>query len=215
MLTEIAVVGDMAQQGFAAADMAVSALDYERRAWSEQTNFGESAPVLAALDFARSVSGLFILLAVVSSLLFVCYGSLLLMASGGEARKMERARGVLKHTGVGLTVSVCSYLIISGAITLGFRVVGMPETVTFWEDTVFEDDFGFYSLLSDGTENLALEGEVVMLVGGTPIVCDLDVGSTTNNAWSYKDDIIDAIGDPGVGPGPGHASDKVRGCVKN
>ena len=210
-MTEIAPAADMAQRSLAAADLTLSALDYMPPIWAEQTatNFGENAPVLAALDFARSLSGLFIFLAVVASLAFVCYGSLLLMASGGEARKMERARGALKNTALGLALSVCSYLIISGVITLGFGVVGMPETVTFWEDTVFEDDFGFYSLLPDGAENLALEGEVVMLVGDTPIVCDSEVKNNTDEEWDYIEDLI-SVGNPG----PGSGWENIRGCVK-
>ena len=209
-MSEIPLASELTRQGMAASELATSALDHGRRAWSEQTtSFGENAPVLAALDFAGTFSGLFILLAVVTSLAFVCYGSILLMASGGEARKMERARGVLKHTFVGLTLSVCSYLIISGVITLGFGVIGLPETVTFWEDTVFEDDFGFHKLLPDGRENMALEGEVIMLVGDTAIVCDADVLSTSGGTWGYEDDLIDVTN---AGPGSGEAN--MRGCVK-
>ena len=179
-------------------------------AQSSGTSFGENQPVLAGLDFARTVSRLFILLTVVASFAYICYGSILLMAAEGEARKVDRARGVLLRTVVGLTASVCSYLIVSGAILLGVGVVGLPEIVAFWDAAVFEDEFGLHKLLPDNAENIALEGEVIMLNGDSPVVCGPDVDSVTANKWRYKTNVTDAA----AAPAPGSALLQINGCVE-
>ena len=179
-------------------------------AQSSGTSFGENHPVLAGLDFAITVSRLFILLTVVASFAYICYGSILLMAAEGEARKLDRARGVLLRTVVGLTASVCSYLIVSGAILLGVGVIGLPEVVTFWDAAVFEDEFGFHKLLPDNGENIALEGEVIMLNGDSPVVCGPDVDSVTDNKWLYKTNLTGAT----PAPIPGSALSQINGCER-
>ena len=168
-----------------------------------QEYFGDEE-VKAALDYSRSIARLFILLCVSSSAMFICYGAILLMASGGEPRKMDQSRAVFLNVAIGLVVSISSYLIISSAISVALNVIGVPETVRFWDATVFEDDFGFYQLLDTDNE-YALEGEVIMMDGATPVICEAGLLLIARESgWMY------GVVLPGTG-----GTDDIKGCTKN
>ena len=69
----------------------------------------------------------------------------------------------------GLVLGVCSYLIISGAVTLYINSADVSWVVRFWDDAAFEEEFDLNDLLEG---EIALEGEVIMLDGaGRPVVC--------------------------------------------
>lgn len=148
-----------------------------------QTQF-EGSEIRAALDYSRAFSRLFITVCVAASVFGIGYGAFLLVVSGGEQRKLEQARAVFKNVAVGLVLSVMSYLILSVAISLTINVIGLPETVGFWPEAVYEDDFGVYSLL-EGNE-YALQGEVIMLDGPTPVVCSASLPTVADGAgWNW------------------------------
>ena len=149
-----------------------------------QEYFGDEE-VRAALDFSRSMARLFILLCVSTSTIYICYGAFLLMASGGEPRKMDQSRTVFQNVGIGLFVSISSYLVISTTIAISLHVIGVPETVRFWDATVFEDEFGIYELF--GSEEYALEGEIIMMDGPTPIMCEAALLLIARDrGWAYQ-----------------------------
>ncbi len=155
----------------------------------QQTSFADSE-IRAALDFSRAFSRLFIMLCVAASLVGICYGSFLLLSSGGEPRKLEQSRTVFKNVAIGLVLSISSYLILSLAITITIQTIGLPETVRFWDDAVFQDDFGIYELL-DGSE-YALQGEVIMLDGPEPVVCSDSLPDVASDAgWNWHDNLTD------------------------
>ena len=110
---------------------------------------------------------------------------LLMMLSGGDSRKLEKSREVLKNCFFGLVVSISSYLIISTAIVIFVHTVGLPNTVKFWDDSVFEGEFGIYSLLDD--EEYALLGEVLVFEGDSPVICNdsLSVFATARG-WAWQ-----------------------------
>ena len=162
--------------------------DAFRIAVHPQEYFGDEE-VRAALDFARSISRLFILICVSSSLIFICYGAFLLMASGGEPRKMDQSRTIFQNVFIGLLLSISSYLLLSTVISVVVNVVGVPGTVRFWDASVFEDDFGFYELLGGG--EYALEGEVIMMDGGTPVICVAGLWLIARESgWTYQTGIF-------------------------
>ena len=162
--------------------------DAFRIAVHPQEYFGDEE-VRAALDFARSMSRLFILICVSSSLIFICYGAFLLMASGGEPRKMDQSRTIFQNVFIGLLLSISSYLLLSTVISVVVNVVGVPGTVRFWDASVFEDDFGFYELLGGG--EYALEGEVIMMDGARPVICEEDLLPVgRESGWTYQTGIF-------------------------
>ncbi len=151
-----------------------------------QTQF-EGSEIRAALDYSRALSRLFITVGVATSVFGIGCGAFLLIISGGEQRKLEQARTVFKNVAIGLVVSVMSYLILSVAISLTINVIGLPETVGFWQASVYEDDFGVYALL-EGNE-YALQGEVIMLDGPTPVVCSASLPTVADEAgWNWHAD---------------------------
>lgn len=141
--------------------------------------------MIAGLQLTRSFARLFIMLAVASSFLFVGYGAFLLMAAGGEARRIERAMEVFKNVGIGLVVAVGSYLIVSIAIVFLVRNIGAAETVSYWDESVFQDDFGFHRLIDPADyRDYAMQGEVFVLDGLTPIVCEHPLpAEATSRGW--------------------------------
>ena len=146
--------------------------------------------IRALLDFSRSLTRLFIMLAVAFSAFYLCYGLFLMMASGGDTRNLDRSISVIRNVFIGLFLSIFSYLLISGLVTIYIRTVGLPDTVSFWSEDVFEDDFGIYRLLTDsGDYEYALPGEIILFQGTDVFVCEDPLSPAALNAgWEWKVD---------------------------
>lgn len=168
-------------------DEAVRPVFEQVRAFPQQQHFEDDA-ARALIDISRTFARFFIILAVTLSVGYTGYGAWLLMASGGESQKLDQSRDVLRNVLVGLTLSICSYLIISIAVSVVISTVGLPETVSFWSPETFDDEFGIGSLL-DGKE-YALQGEVLLLENGGPIICDEILEKTARDkGWVWISNI--------------------------
>ena len=169
MFIETGAVELMHQVG-QAEQLVRSAVDVAlREAPQPQEAFFEDKEINAVLDMSRTAVRLIILVTVVAAFGYWTYAMYLLMSAGDESRRLERCREVIWNVVKGLVLGVCSYLIVSGAVTLYINSADVSRVVRFWDDTAFEDEFELNDLLEG---EVALEGEVIMLDGtGRPVVC--------------------------------------------
>ncbi len=169
MLIETGAV-ELIQQVGQAEQLVISAFDVAPRELPQpQEAFFEDREINAVLDMSRTAARLIILVTVVTAFGYWTYAMYLLMLAGDEARRLERCREVIWNVVKGLVLGVCSYLIISGAVTLYINSADISRVVRFWDDAAFEEEFNLNDLLEG---EVALEGEVIMLDGGgRPVVC--------------------------------------------
>lgn len=169
MLNETGVV-ELLQQAGHAGQLVISAFDVAlRESPQPQEAFFEDREINAVLDMSRTAARLIILVTVVAAFGYWTYAMYLLMLAGDESRRLERCREVIWNVVKGLVLGVCSYLIISGAVTLYVNSADISRIVRFWDDAAFDDEFDLNELLEG---EVALEGEVIMLEGaGRPVVC--------------------------------------------
>ncbi len=169
MLNETGAVELLQQAGYA-GQLVISAFDVAlRESPQPQEAFFEDREINAVLDMSRTAARLIILVTVVAAFGYWTYAMYLLMLAGDEARRLERCREVIWNVVKGLVLGVCSYLIISGAVTLYVNSADISRVVRFWDDAAFDDEFDLNELLEG---EVALEGEVIMLEGaGRPVVC--------------------------------------------
>ena len=169
MLIETGAV-ELMQQAGQAEQLVRSAFDMALRELPQpQESFFEDREIGAVLDMSRTAARLIILVTVVAAFGYWTYAMYLLMLAGDEARRLERCREVIWNVVKGLVLGVCSYLIVSGAVTLYINSADISRVVRFWDDAAFAEEFDFDELLGG---EVALEGEVIMLDGvGRPVVC--------------------------------------------
>lgn len=169
MLNETGAV-ELLQQAGHAGQLVISAFDVAlRESPQPQEAFFEDREINAVLDMSRTAARLIILVTVVAAFGYWTYAMYLLMLAGDESRRLERCREVIWNVVKGLVLGVCSYLIISGAVTLYVNSADISRVVRFWDDSAFDDEFDLNELLEG---EVALEGEVIMLEGvGRPVVC--------------------------------------------
>ena len=169
MLIETGAVELMQQVG-QAEQLVSSTLDVAlRESPQPQEAFFEDKEINAVLDMSRTAARLIILVTVVAAFGYWTYAMYLLMSAGDESRRLERCREVIWSVVKGLVLGVCSYVIISGAVTLYINSADISRVVRFWDDAAFEEEFDLNELLEG---EVALEGEVIMLDGaGRPVVC--------------------------------------------
>lgn len=169
MLIETGSV-ELMQQAGQAEQMVRSALDVAlRESPQPQEAFFEDREINAVLDISRTAARLIIIVTVVAAFGYWTYAMYLLMSAADESRRLERCREVIWSVVKGLVLGVCSYLIISGAVTLYINSAEISRVVRFWDDAAFEEGFDLNRLLEG---EVALEGEVIMLDGaGRPVIC--------------------------------------------
>lgn len=169
MLIETGAV-ELMQQAGQAEQLVRSAFDMAlRNPPQPQEAFFEDREIGAVLDMSRTAARLIILVTVVAAFGYWTYAMYLLMLAGDESRRLERCREVIWNVVKGLVLGVCSYLIVSGAVTLYINSADISRVVRFWDDAAFAEEFDFDELLGG---EVALEGEVIMLDGaGRPVVC--------------------------------------------
>ena len=169
MLIETGAI-ELVQQVGQAEQLISSAFDVAlRESPQPQEAFFEDREINAVLDMSRTAARLIILVTVVAAFGYWTYAMYLLMLAGDESRRLERCREVIWNVVKGLVLGVCSYLIVSGAVTLYVNSADISRVVRFWDDAAFAEEFDFDELLGG---EVALEGEVIMLDGaGRPVVC--------------------------------------------
>ena len=184
MLIEIGAV-ELMQQAGQAEQLVRSAFEVAlRESPQPQEAFFEDREINAVLDISRTAARLIILVTVVAAFGYWTYAMYLLMSAGDESRRLERCREVIWNVVKGLVLGVCSYLIVSGAVTLYVNSADISRVVRFWDDAAFDGEFELNDLLG---KEVALEGEVIMLDGaGRPVVCQDGLAQAARDAgWVW------------------------------
>lgn len=201
----------------AALDMGVSALNFvselsnetARAAVPGQQFSDEDEGIKAVIELSRMGSRLFILLAVSISIVSIVFAAYVLASSGGDARRLDKGRDIMKQTVIGLFLSVFSYVIVSGVITVYVNVAGSDGAAAGqWSGSLSDDgDLALDDLLD--SDAVAHEGEALYFDGLDVVVCGSGVSPDDNRGWDWID------GDQYV---PGHCKENLddsSGVVDN
>lgn len=143
--------------------------------------------IKAIIELSRMASRFFILLAVSISVVSIAFAAYVLASSGGDARRLDKGRDIIKQTVIGLFLAVFSYVIVSGVIAVYTQVAGSDGAAAAqWKGSLSDDgEFNFDDLLD--SDFIAHKGEALYFDGLDIVVCDENVESDANRGWAWID----------------------------
>lgn len=141
--------------------------------------------IKAVIELSRMGSRLFILLAVSISVVSIVFAAYTLASSGGDARRLDKGRDIMKQTIIGLFLAVFSYVIVSSVITIYANVAGSDAVAAGqWADTLSDDgDLSVDGLLD--SDAVAHADEALYFDGYDVIVCESGVSADDNLGWDW------------------------------
>lgn len=107
-------------------------------AYAQQSQCPSAFAALCKIDFAKgagigAIIQIIIILVIVVTLLFLVWGGIKWITSGGDRGKIEQARGTLIASIVGLVIACSAYLIVGVVLQIftgqGFAGIQFPKLV--------------------------------------------------------------------------------------